>query len=80
MPTVPTSFTPQVDVSTQGMPALEAPGVSAMRNAAPEQMQEMGRAQIQAGMTAYKIGERIQDEINEAETKAADVFALKQAM
>lgn len=80
MPTVPTSFTPQVDVSTQGMPALEAPGVSAMRNAAPEQMQEMGRAQMQAGMTAYKIGERIQDEINEAETKAADVFALKQAM
>lgn len=79
MPTVPTSFTPQVDVSTQGMPALEAPGVSAMRNAAPEQMQEMGRAQIQAGTTVMRIGQRIQDEIDEAETKAADVAALQRA-
>lgn len=79
MPTVPTSFAPQVDVSTQGMPALEAPGVSAMRNAAPEQMQEMGRAQIQAGTTVMRIGQRIQDEIDEAETKAADVAALRQA-
>lgn len=79
MPTVPTSFAPQVDVSTQGMPALEAPSVAPMRNAAPEQMQEMGRAQLQAGTTVMRIGQRIQDEIDEAETKAADVAALRQA-
>ncbi len=79
MPTVPTSFAPQVDVSTQGMPALEAPSVTPMRNAAPEQMQEMGRAQLQAGTTVMRIGQRIQDEIDEAETKAADVAALRQA-
>jgi murein DD-endopeptidase MepM/ murein hydrolase activator NlpD len=50
-----------------------------MRNAAPEQMQEMGRAQLQAGTTVMRIGQRIQDEIDEAETKAADVAALRQA-
>ncbi len=79
MPTVPTSFTPQVDVNAQGMPALDAPSVSPLRNAAPEQMQEMGRAQLQAGTTVMRIGQRIQDEIDEAETKAADVAALQKA-
>lgn len=79
MPTVPTSFAPQADVSTQGMPALEAPSVAPMRNAAPEQMQEFGRAATQAGTTIMRIGQRIQDEIDEAETKAADVAALQKA-
>ncbi len=80
MPTVPTTFVPQVTPSGGGdIGDFAAPPVQPMQNAAPEQVQQFGRAMTQAGNVAYSAGIAIQDAIDEAETKASDVAFLQQA-
>lgn len=80
MPTVPTTFVPQVTPSGGGdIGNFAAPPVQPMQNAAPEQVQQFGRAMTQAGNVAYSIGVSIQDQIDEAETKASDVAFLERA-
>lgn len=80
MPTVPTTFVPQVTPSGGGdIGDFAAPPVQPMQNAAPEQVQQFGRAMTQAGNVAFSAGVAIQDAIDEAETKASDVAFLERA-
>jgi hypothetical protein len=80
MPTVPTTFVPQVTTSGGGdIGDFAAPPVQPMQNYTPEQVQQFGRAMTQAGNVAYSAGVAIQDAIDEAETKASDVAFLERA-
>lgn len=80
MPTVPTTFVPQVTPSGGGdIGDFAAPPVQPMQNYTPEQVQQFGRAMTQAGNVAYSAGVAIQDAIDEAETKASDVAFLERA-
>jgi hypothetical protein len=80
MPTVPTTFVPQVGPSGGGdIGDFAAPAVQPMANYTPEQVQQLGRATTQAGNVAFNIGVSIQDTINEAETKASDVAFIEQS-
>ena len=80
MPTVPSSFVPQVGMAGEGASVpYQAPPVMPMDEAASKQQQELGRAMIAAGNTAYRLGSAIQDDIDDAATKEADTAFLKQA-
>lgn len=80
MPTVPTTFVPQVTPSGGGdIGDFAAPPVQPMQNVAPEQVQQFGRAMTQASNVAFSAGVAIQDAIDEAETKASDVAFLERA-
>jgi hypothetical protein len=80
MPTVPTTFVPQVGPSGGGdIGDFAAPAVQPMANYTPEQVQQLGRATTQAGNVAFNIGVSIQDTIDEAETKASDVAFIEQS-
>jgi hypothetical protein len=54
-----------------------------MQNAAPEQVQEMGAAMSRAGLTAYSKGQqiqmRIQEQVDDANVKAAETKFIKTA-
>lgn len=74
MPTVPTSFVPQVSPQGDGgMVPLQAPPVEGVRNALPEQQIRFGEAMRGAGNVSFRIGQQLQDSIDEAAAKAADV-------
>ena len=74
MPTVPTSFVPQVSPQGDGgMVPLQAPPVEGVRNALPEQQIRFGEAMRSAGNVSFRIGQQLQDSIDEAAAKAADV-------
>jgi len=74
MPTVPTSFVPQVSPQGDGgMVPLQAPPVEGVRNALPEQQIQFGEAMRSAGNVSFRIGQQLQDSIDEAAAKAADV-------
>lgn len=72
MATVPVLDIPTVDLQPSNVVQFQAPGVEPMRNAAPEQMQNLGKATMQAAVTLKTIGDRIQDELDDAATKEAD--------
>ncbi|CAB4163131.1 Peptidase M23 [uncultured Caudovirales phage] len=74
MPTVPTSFVPQVSSQGDGgIVPLQAPPVEGVRNALPEQQIRFGEAMRSAGNVSFRIGQQLQDSIDEAAAKAADV-------
>ena len=74
MPTVPTSFVPQVSPQGDGgIVPLQAPPVEGVRNALPEQQIRFGEAMRSAGNVSFRIGQQLQDSIDEAAAKAADV-------
>lgn len=79
MPTVPTSFVPQVSDTGAGqiVPFEATPG-QPMQNLAPEQQVRMGAGMMDLGNTMFRMGQTIQDRLNEAEAKDADVQLLKQ--
>ena len=77
MPTVPSSFVPQVNTQDGGMVPLQAPGVEPVRNIAADQQVQMGQAMTRAGNVAWNVGSNIQDAIDEAGAKAADVQFLQ---
>lgn len=80
MPTVPSSFVPQVGMAGESASVpYQAPPVMPMDEAASKQQQELGRAMIAAGNTAYRLGSAMQDDIDDAATKEADTAFLKQA-
>lgn len=72
MATVPVQDIPTVDLQPSNVIPLQAPGVEPMRNAAPEQMQQFGKATMQAAVAMQTIADRINDEIDDAATKEAD--------
>lgn len=79
MPTVPTSFVPQVaDTGAGQIVPFEATPGQPMQNLAPEQQVKMGAGMLDLGNTMFRMGQTIQDRLNEAEAKDADVRLLKQ--
>ena len=77
MPTVPTSFVPQANLQDGGDVPLQAPGVEPVRNLAADQEVQLGQAMTRAGNVAWNVGSNIQDAIDEAGAKAADVQFLQ---
>jgi len=77
MPTVPSSFVPQANLQDGGDVPLQAPGVEPVRNLAADQEVQMGQAMTRAGNVAWNVGSNIQDKIDEAGAKAADVQFLQ---
>jgi len=55
---------------------LQAPGVEPVRNLAADQQVQLGEAMTRAGNVAWNVGSNIQDKIDEAGAKAADVQNL----
>ena len=77
MPTVPSSFIPQVGMAGEGsFVPYQAPPVMPMDEATSKQQEELGRAMIAAGNTAYRLGSAMQDDIDDAATKEADTAAI----
>lgn len=77
MPTVPTTFVPQVSPGGDGdIGQFQAPGVQPMENLFPQQQQAFGRAMTRVGDVAFSVGAAIQDEVDEAATKEADVATI----
>lgn len=74
------TFAPSVAQSPGPQQTFSAGSVDPMRNAAPEQMQQMGGAVSNLGSTADSIGERIQWQMDDAKTKMAESQFLQQAM
>ena len=77
MPTVPSSFVPQANLQDGGEVPLQAPGVEPVRNLAADQQVQFGQAMTRAGNVAWNVGSNIQDAIDEAGAKAADVQFLQ---
>lgn len=78
MPTVPTSFVPQVAPQAPGdVGQFQAPGVQPMENLAGPQVARFGQAMTAAGNAAFRLGSAIQDGIDDATTKQADVMAVR---
>ena len=77
MPTVPSSFVPQANLQDGGEVPLQAPGVEPVRNLAADQQVQLGEAMTRAGNVAWNVGSNIQDKIDEAGAKAADVQFLQ---
>ena len=77
MPTVPSSFVPQANLQDGGEVPLQAPGVEPVRNLAADQQVQLGEAMTRAGNVAWNVGSNIQDAIDEAGAKAADVQFLQ---
>lgn len=76
MPTVPTSFIPQVAPQGAGdIGDFAAPGIAPAENLAAPQVARFGQQLTQTGMAAFRLGSAIQDGIDEAKTKEADVAA-----
>lgn len=76
MPTVPTSFVPQVAPQGGGdIGQFQAPSIAAAENLAGPQVARFGQAMVGAGNQAFRLGSAIQDGIDEAATKEADVAA-----
>ena len=72
MPTVPTSFVPQADISSQaGVAPFEATPGQPAQNLAAGQTVELGNALVQAGNVEYRIGAIMQDNLNDGNAKQA---------
>ena len=72
MPTVPTSFVPQADISSQaGVAPFEATPGQPAQNLAAGQAVELGNALVQAGNVEYRIGAIMQDNLNDGNAKRA---------
>jgi hypothetical protein len=83
MPTVPTEFVPSVGATAPNMPPVQAPAVEPVRNAKPQQIEQLGGAMAQAGTAAATIGQgvafKIQNEIDDAKVKSAETQFIQQA-
>lgn len=78
MPTVPTTFVPQVAPQQRGdIGEFAAPGVQPAENLAGQQLAQYGQQLTQTGMAAYRLGSSIQDGIDDARTKDADIRASR---
>ena len=69
MATVPIYDLPTQDPSVGNMPAFQAPGVEPMRDFTGEQLQKTGQAVQSFGTTVMKIADRLQGELDDAQSK-----------
>lgn len=80
MPTVPTTFVPQVAPPEGGdIGNFVAPGVQPMEDFTGRQVERLGQTMVQAGNVAFRVGSAMQDAIDEANAKAADVLGIRGA-
>lgn len=81
---VPSTFAPSVSQSDMPMTPATSPWVSPMRNSAPGLMQQTGQALAQAGDVeagvGNTIGDRVQETMDDAQTKAAETQFLGAAL
>lgn len=70
MATVPIQTTPSVQLSAQGPGQVQAgPDVQAVKNFAPEQIQQQGAAMTKAANMVASISTKLQDDYNDARAK-----------
>jgi len=74
MPTVPV-----VEQTAGGSAPYDAPDVAPMRNFAPQQQVAMGQDTQQLGQQVMTIGDRMQEQVDDARVKAAESTALGRA-
>jgi hypothetical protein len=91
MPTVPTTFVPQIAPQNAGtVGQVESPPVAVAENLAAQQQVRFGQTMLAAGTQAFRLGsaiqddidkekKRVQDDIDEAHTKSVDIAFLQQA-
>jgi lysozyme family protein len=79
MPTVPIIDAPTQQLEAGGMQPFAAPGVEPVKNYAAEQAVKLGQATQGAGQAMIKVADQIQDQIDDANTKAADSFFTSRA-
>jgi murein DD-endopeptidase MepM/ murein hydrolase activator NlpD len=81
---VPSTFAPDVSQGATPISPANSPWVSPMRNAAPGLLTQTGSTLMQAGDTEAKlgntIGDRVQDTMDDAQTKAAETQFLSAAL
>lgn len=81
---VPSNFAPDVTQGDTPMSPASSPWVSPMRNSAPGLLQQTGQTLTQAGDTAARlgntIGDRVQETMDDAQTKAAETQFLGSAL
>lgn len=81
---VPSSFAPDVTQGETPISPASSPWVSPMRNSAPGLLQQTGQTLMQAGDTEAKlgntIGDRVQETMDDAQTKAAETQFLSSAL
>jgi len=81
MPTVPQSFVPSVGQTAMNPTPVQAPNVMPMQNRNPEQLENLGQTLQQAGgmefRTGQTIGDRVQEQMDDANTKAAETSFLQ---
>ena len=79
MPTVPTTFVPQVAPGGAGdIGMVQAPQVAVTENLAAQQQVQFGRAMTQAGDVAFRLGSAIQDAIDESKAKNFELDSMRQ--
>lgn len=80
MPTVPTTFVPQVAPQGGGdIGQFIAPGVQPMEDLTGRQIERLGQTMVQAGNVAFRVGSATQDAIDDANAKAGDVAGIRGA-
>src|ERR1035441_6039517 len=80
MPQVPDSFVPSATTSPLGVSPMSATPVNPMRNAAPEQELQSGAATQRAGEVTTDIGDRIQNQLDNAMAKQAETGFLNKVI
>ena len=80
MPTVPDQFVPSATTSPLGVNPMSATTVDPMRNAAPGQMQQSGADTQKLGEVTNDIGERIQNQLDNAMAKQAETGFIQKVM
>jgi murein DD-endopeptidase MepM/ murein hydrolase activator NlpD len=80
MPQVPSQFVPSVTTSPLGVSPMSATPVQPVRSAAPEQEQQAGDVTQRLGEETTDIGERIQNQLDNAMAKQAETGFLDKVM
>jgi murein DD-endopeptidase MepM/ murein hydrolase activator NlpD len=80
MADITNSFVPSVTTAPIGVSPMTAQPVQPMQNAAPGQMQQIGAATEHLGLETQDIGERIQNQLDDAMAKNAESKFLQTAM
>src|ERR1017187_3167673 len=80
MPQVPDQFVPSATTSPLGVSPMSATPVDPMRNAAPGQEQQSGADTQKLGEITNDIGERIQNQLDNAMAKQAETGFLQKVM
>ena len=62
---MPPMLVPRVTAQPGATPDLSAPSVAPVRNAAPQQIEQLGEALTRAGSAAFQTGQTIANKVQE---------------